>query len=468
MSRRSEREGCVSKPVGGQERGRSHILGYWLTTDTPKEAPVEMMIAHPLVLPDTPLSVEELEAAVRVWGYEVQQRAFAQAWTAQTAVRPPVPCPRCQGREQHHAGKKSRRIETCFGPVCVDRQRRRCVGCGHHFQPDDALLVPALGRGRCTPGLRTFVASCAASWPYRQAAAVVGSVRGTPLGVETVRRIAAPLGAAVAAQHRREADAACTPPATAPLPRLASAPIEVVLDGAWIHSRDTAHGMEVKVGVVHTGREACGATRMRLVRRRYAATAQGIAPFAPLVTAMIDHVDGFVAAEQTVLGDGAAWIWRLGAEVLPDARLILDRWHLRDARRRALRAAVPDKAVRTPWSIQIEEQLEVGKVTEAVETLALLARQVPHPAVGEFARFLSAHAAQIPDYAARRAAGQTIGSGAVEKGVDVVVNRRMKGRRGMRWRRDRAEEMVALRVARLNDEWDTRLDRALTPLNDRL
>ncbi len=294
------------------------------------------------------------------------------------------------------------------------------------------------------------------------------SVRGTPLGVETVRRIAAPLGAAVAAQHRQEAVAACTPPATAPLPRLVAAPVEVVLDGAWIHSRDTAHGMEVKVGVVHSGSEACGATRTRLVQRRYAATAQGIAPFAPLVTAAIDHVNGFGAAEQTVLGDGAAWIWQLGAAVLPDATLILDRWHLRDARRRAVRAALPDKAVRTPWSIRIEEQLEAGKVAAAVETLALLARQAPHPALGEFARLLTAHAAQIPDYAARRAVGQTIGSGAVEKGVDVVVNRRMKGRRGMRWRRDRAEEMVALRVARLNDEWDTRLNRALTLLSDRL
>ncbi len=154
------------------------------------------------------------------------------------------------------------------------------------------------------------------------------------------------------------------------------------------------------------------------------------------------------------------------AEVLPEASLILDRWHLRDARRRALRAALPDKAVRTPWSVRIEEQLEVGKVTEAVATLALLTDQVPHPALGEFARFLTAHAAQIPDYAARRAAGRTIGSGAVEKGVDVVVNRRMKGRRGMRWRRDRAEEMVALRVARLNGEWDKRLDRALTVSSD--
>jgi hypothetical protein len=441
---------------------------YWLTTDTPKEAPMEIIIAYPLVLPDAPLRVDELEAVVRAWGYEIQQQAFAQAWAAQAAVRPLVACPRCQAGDQQRAGMKSRHLETCFGPVCVRRQRRRCMHCGHYFQPDDALLTAALGQGRCTPGLRALIAACGASWPYRQAAAVVGSVRGVPLAVETVRRVLVPLGAAVAQQQRREAITASAPPATAPQPALPAPAIEIVLDGAWIHSRDTRHGMEVKVGVVHTGSEACGATRTRLTQRRYAATAQGIAPFAPLVTAAIEHIDGFTAVEQTVLGDGAAWIWRLGAEIVPDAALILDRWHLRDARRRATRAAVPDKALRQPWSIRLEDALDSGDVPAALDVLTQMQQRYPHRALGEFAQFLCAHTAQIPNYAARRAAGQTIGSGVVEKGVDVVVNRRMKGRRGMRWRRDRAEEMVALRVARLNDEWDVRLNLAVAPSTDRL
>jgi hypothetical protein len=43
----------------------------------------------------------------------------------------------------------------------------------------------------------------------------------------------------------------------------------------------------------------------------------------------------------------------------------------------------------------------------------------------------------------------------------VVVNRRCKGKRGMRWRRHRVEGVVALRVARLNEEWDQRLAIAL-------
>lgn len=165
-----------------------------------------------------------------------------------------------------------------------------------------------------------------------------------------------------------------------------------------------------------------------------------------------------------MLGDGASWIWRLGTELLPEATPILDRWHLRDARRRAFRAAIPDKAMRTPWSIRVEEQVEQGRLAEAIPTLTRMAPQYPHPAPGEFAGFLTTHAAQIPNYTA----GQTIGSGAVEKGVDGVVNRRLKGRRGMRWRRDRAEELVALRVARLNGEWDERLDRALSASTDRL
>jgi len=219
--------------------------------------------------------------------------------------------------------------------------------------------------------------------------------------------------------------------------------------------------MEIKVGVVHTGSERCGATRTRLRERRYAATTASVATFGAHVTAAIERVDGFAAAEQTLLGDGAAWIWRLGGELLPTATQVLDRWHLRDARRRAMRAAIPDKDERRPWSIQVEEALDVGAVTTARMILTAMMQHYPHPALAAFAGYLRTHAARIPDYRARQEAGQTIGSGAVEKGVDVVVNRRLKGRRGMRWWRERAAGVVALRLAVLNDEWEPRVADAL-------
>lgn len=422
---------------------------------------MQIRIPQPLVLPDEALSVEEVEGRVHPWGLAVQQRAFAEAWERQAALRAPAPCPGCQGQELRAAGSKLRTLETIFGPVRLRRARRQCQGCGRHFQPDDAVLAPAVGAGHCTPKLRALAALCGASWPYLQAAEVLGTLRGARLAAETVRRIVGRTGAAVAAQQQAEAVAACEPPASAPEPVAGPPQVEVVVDGAWVRSHDNAEGMEIKVGVVHTGSERCGRTRTRLPERRYAATASGVARFGPLLTAAIACLQGYDARAATWLGDGAEWIWRLWAALLGLATPVLDRWHLRQERRRALRAAIPDKEARAPWSQRLEDLLDVGAVGEALRVVAAAAQQYAHPALDDFAAYLRAQAPRIPNYAARRAAGQTIGSGASEKAVDVVVNRRLKGRRGMKWWRQQADRVVALRVARLNGEWEQRLAAAL-------
>jgi hypothetical protein len=424
---------------------------------------VEVMIAEPLVLPDAPLDLAALEAAVRAWGLRVQQAALALAWAEQAALRPPVPCPTCHGTEVRPAGTKSRQVETTFGPVRLPRRRQRCRACGRHFQPDDAVLAPALGAGQCTPAVRELAALSGASWPYRTAAQVLGRLRGSPVAPETIRQAVAQTGTAVAAQQAGEAAVACRPPAGAPdTTRPRPARLVVELDGAWVRSRDNAAGMEAKVAVVHAGSDRVGRTRTRLRERRYAATFGGVAAFGPLVTAEVERRNGYEAPEQTLLGDGAEWIWTLGQAILTEAAPVLDRWHLADARGRALRRAVPDEEARAAWTERIEACLGTGDVPGAAAVLAALAQEAPDPAVAEFAASLGAQAARIPDYAARRAAGRPIGSGGVEKGVDVVVNRRFKGRRGMRWWLERADGVLALRVAELNGEWAQRLPRALT------
>jgi Uncharacterised protein family (UPF0236) len=429
---------------------------------------VELMIACPLVLPDAAQDLAQLETAVHAWGLALQRQALAQGWAAQAALRPAAPCPHCRGTQLRSAGSKPRQIETIFGSVWLPRRRMCCQGCGHHHQPDDALLRPVLGNGRCTPALRELAASCGASWPYQQAARVVGRVRGAPLAAETIRAVVAQTGSVVAAQHAAEAVLACQPPATAPDPdRLRPARLVVELDGAWVRSHDNAHGMEAKVGVIHAGSERIGRTRTRLNDRRYVATFAGVGAFGPQVTAAVEHQNGYAAPEQTLLGDGAAWIWVLAAAILAEATAVLDRWHLADARRRVLRRAVPEAEARTIWAQRLETHLEVGHVPQALEVLAELAQALGPEATGaagaidDFAAFLAAQTPRIPDYAARRAAGLPIGSGGVEKGVDVVVNRRFKGKRGMTWGRARAEGVLALRIAELNDEWLPRLTPAL-------
>lgn len=422
---------------------------------------MEIMVALPLVVPEQALDFAELEQRVQQWGQQVMRQGLAAAWAAQAADRPAGSCPRCGEQTARPAGRKPRKVETSFGPVWLPRQRVQCTACGRHYQPDDAVLTPTLGRGQLSPRLQELASLCGSSWPYRAAADVLGRLRGAPLSPETVRTAVDQLGQAMRAAQRTQAQAISAPAAGA-VPPCRAVPTAVTLepDGAWIAAHDNAHGLEVKVGVVHTGSTAVGARRRRLCNRQYAATAQGVDAFAPLVSAALARVNGFATPNQTVLGDGAAWIWRLGAALLPDATPVLDRWHLHEARRRALRAALPDKATRAPWTARIEDRLEVGDVPGAVAVLQELAAMAPHPRLTEFADYLTTLAPCIPNYAERRAAGQRIGSGGIEKGGDLVANRRLKGRRGMRWWRARVNGLVALRVAVLNEEWDRHLAAA--------
>ncbi len=297
---------------------------------------MEVMIAVPLVLPDQPLAVSALEDRVQEWGRSLMRQGMAAAWAAQAAVRPVGACPACGVPESRPAGAKARHVEPVFGPVALPRQRRRCVGCGRHYQPDDAVLAPAFGTGQLSPQLQELAALCGASWPYRQAADILGRVRGIPLSAETVRAVVGTIGTHVATTLAQEAATAVAPPAAAPEPE----------------------------------------------------------------------------------------------------------------------GAVPDKTLRAPWSARLEERWAVGDVPGALAVLAEVAAAAPHPALAEFAGYVTTLTPCIPNYAERRAAGERIGSGGIEKGVDVVVNRRLKGRRGMRWWRDRIEGLVALRVALLNDAWD--------------
>jgi uncharacterized protein UPF0236 len=418
---------------------------------------VEIIIPLRLEVPDAPIAFADLARCVQDAGRAAVRAAYAAAWVAQLSLSAAAPCPHCGHTDTHAAGRKPRRIETPVGAVTICRPRRQCAACGRRFQPGDDRLRAALGGGQLSPALRELAVLCGASWPDRQAATVLGMLRGEPLAPETVRAIVAGVGGRIAAAQEAEAANACQPDRTADPAERLPPPDELVaeLDGAWVGATDAAQGREVKVGGVHAGSEPTGRVRRALVGRRYVATMRGVRRFEQRLTAAITRVNGFNAPEQTVRGDGAGWIWRVAADNLPEAVSVLDRWHLREERRRALRAAIPLKEERAPWSERVETALDRGDVPAATAAIREVQTFAPHQALEEFVGYLVRLAPQIPDYAARRAAGQRCGSGGAEKGCDALVNRRGKGKRGMRWSDDGLEAAIALRLDLLNDDLAT-------------
>ena len=86
----------------------------------------------------------------------------------------------------------------------------------------------------------------------------------------------------------------------------------------------------------------------------------------------------------------------------------------------------------------------------------------PGKAVRQALSYLETQREWIGDYEQWKQQGYPIGSGGVERGVSIVINRRMK-KRGMRWKRTNATSMVALRVDVLNTDWQQHPSQRLFP-----
>ena len=94
-------------------------------------------------------------------------------------------------------------------------------------------------------------------------------------------------------------------------------------------------------------------------------------------------------------------------------------------------------------------------IDHAVKQSVKLSHRYPTDSLRELMTYVSNNADWIGDYDWLRSEGYPVGSGAVEKAVDIVINRRLKGRRGMRWKRACADEVAALRVLTLNNDWNS-------------
>jgi hypothetical protein len=139
---------------------------------------------------------------------------------------------------------------------------------------------------------------------------------------------------------------------------------------------------------------------------------------------------------------------------------ILDRSHLWRKIRDAVRAVQPGKrTTRRAWR---KEQYEVllpllwqGEREAALahlEHLRSTTVEVP-PALEEAIRYLQSQAEWMGCYQRWQEQGYPVGSGLVERAVALVINVRMK-KRGMRWKRENATAVVALRVQHINAAWE--------------
>lgn len=423
------------------------------------------------VTADVPTSgtVDEVEPVIVAAGQQAMRLAMQAV--CRDYERQAQTCPHCASAQLQSEGSDERRLQASFGRVFLHLRRLRCEGCGRRFRPADAFLA-SLDGSNVTSRLRAACVLAGSSWPYTTAALVLQGLCGAAISAEWVRQLTNAVGNQEARVQREAAQALVAPPlalsATERQPQRTAAdtaPPEhllVALDGGWIPSRDQSGGMEGKVGVVATETTAIGRCgRQRLTRRRYVATFGDADRLGILTYAAARLLDGDRARQQTVLGDGAHWIKTQAALHFPMATTILDWGHVERVVHKAIRAARPgtaNRAVRRQAHQTIPDLLWRGHVDAAVMALQALRPlgEEGVPILEEALSYLRSQRGWLGDYQAWRDAGEPVGSGMVEREVALVINKRMK-HQGMRWRRDNADAVIALRVRTINDSWDLKV-----------
>lgn len=396
-------------------------------------------------------TINELEGVIHSFGLSLMRELLSEAW--QLCQSRHWSCESCGSERITREGYRSYTVMTIFGGVNLSRARVRCHQCGRLSQPADSKLKE-VEASRASVRFAELACLSGSSWPYKQAAEVIEKMVGDSVSHECVRRLTNRCGQEALEAQSTEAQEALSGYVESPSYHGEPQMVNVALDGGWVRSRDNPKGMEGKVGVVHHGSEKVGKHRRVLRGRQYVATFRSSKVAGRLIYAKARRQGVEYALRKSVIGDGARWISSIADEHFVDARRILDLWHLKRRVWKAVGASVPCEAAGRV-SRTLMDVLVGGRTDMALRQLARMYERYPTDQLSELMKYLANNAEWIGDYDQLRSEGYPVGSGSVEKAVDIVINRRLKCRRGMSWWRSNADGVVSLRTLMLNDDWDT-------------
>src|SRR5271157_471226 len=222
-----------------------------------------------------------------------------------------------------------------------------------------------------------------------------------------------------------------------------------------------------------TAREVPADTRERpeLLVRTYVASTCSSEEFGPMVAAAAQRRDFMNAVHRALLGDGAAWIWKLQREYFPTFQAIVDFLHALGHVFAAAKAA--ETEAETCWMLFQEwaEACWKGQVSKVVEQLRALrdaqgplqeddvkglADDDPRKILDQELGYLERNQDRM-DYPRYRQQGLPWTSSHVESTVKIF-NRRVKGSEKF-WGETGAEAILQLRAAFLSE--DDHLERHL-------
>ena len=376
--------------------------------------------------------------------------------TSQTTLHPGgspphTGCPQCRQRVPVHSWRV-RQVQTSCGRLSLDRPWYHCSACQQGFSPTDQTL--GLGaRTRLSEPLADWVVQLGAATTFAEASRLLGVLTGVNVSPETIRQLTETRGQAFEAQTAARSQTVLTTQEAAEPVDVPPGTLTVETDGVMVRYQDGWH--EVRIGVVG-GSLAGETTALSYVAARESVDAFGHRLLAEAARrGALEVLDWHgsplrrqLAVLPTVLllGDGAPWIWRLGADYFGTRLEVLDYYHATEHLWTVAQAVFGEGTTAArDWAAARSRELQASGPDPVHVALARLRPLTPEAAtvVRRERQYFRTHAGRL-DYPAIRAQGLPIGSGAVESAAKHLIQHRLK-RAGARWSEAGARGVIAVR-----------------------
>ena len=200
----------------------------------------------------------------------------------------------------------------------------------------------------------------------------------------------------------------------------------------------------------------CLARRPESITARYRATMGGVDEAGKQLKACFVEAGGGTSTRLHCVGDAASWIInQVERRFSSQASYLIDFFHVSEYLSAAAEELAGEK--KQEWLNRQQEKMKENRVSEVIRSLREAAKsrekEGSESAVRICERYVSNHE-QYFDYEGALEKGLPIGSGEVEGGHRWVIQKRLK-LSGAWWKEENAEKMLALRVVRANDEWQS-------------
>jgi len=405
----------------------------------------------------------------------IAARAVEQRLNADTsdAAGGSAPCPRCGGPARY-VDRRPKTITSVLGRLTLERAYFHCVSCAAGFCPRDAAL--GIVGTTLSPGVLRMVGLVGATVSFQEGHELVRELAGVTVVPKLVERAAEALGREIARDERQVVQPPAATEAIAPT-------LYLGLDGTGVPMRASellghpgkqpdgaAKTREVKLCTVWSaeGRAADGTPARDAGSITYSAAIESAAQrdidalpsaFAARVVRETQRRGFDRATRRVVLGDGAAWIWKLAAEHFPDAVQIVDRYHAKQHLSDVAKALYGPTSPRAQtWAGARHDELDAGDWPALVR--ALRRHAATHAEARKCLDYVERNRERMR-YPAFRAAGLCTSTGVVEAGCKLAIGTRCK-RAGMHWTVAGADAIIALRCCKLSGRFEDFWERRAT------